>query len=151
MHNRSLETGMIRSISIDRLIIILFLLLSIGYAQEDSVKVKNPKTAGYLGLLFPGAGQVYNGKIVKAGIIIALEIASYNQFQKNRENYTNYDKNDPVRRTRYLEKRNKFAWWMGFIYIYGVLDAIVDAHLYQFDEIMDENLEGEGTKEEGTL
>lgn len=143
---------MIRNISTGSIIFVVCLLTSVGLAQDDSLKVKDPKIAGYYGLMHPGAGQLYNGKYFKAGLIVTLEIISYMQFQKNAENYRNYDNlNLGLRRTRYLEKRNKYAWWMGFIYIYGVLDAIVDAHLYKFDEIMDENLEGAENKEKGTL
>jgi len=30
---------------------------------------------------------------------------------------------------------------MGFIYIYGLLDAVVDAHLEPFETVMEEDLE----------
>ena len=40
----------------------------------------------------------------------------------------------------YLEKRNKYVWWIGFIYIYGLIDAIVDAHLHPFEDVMAEEL-----------
>ena len=42
---------------------------------------------------------------------------------------------------RYLEKRNKFAWWVVFIYVYGMIDAVVDAHLNSFNRVMAENIE----------
>ncbi len=143
---------MIRHTRIVNIILIIIVLSGSVMAQNDSARTKNPKTAGYFGLLFPGGGQIYNGKYLKAGVIIALEIASYSQYQNNRYNYNNYETLDlPLRKPRYLEKRNKFAWWMGFIYIYGSLDAIVDAHLDKFDKIVDEKLESSETKEEDSL
>jgi hypothetical protein len=33
---------------------------------------------------------------------------------------------------RAREKRNKYAWWCAGIYFIGMLDAYVDAHLYNF-------------------
>jgi hypothetical protein len=49
---------------------------------------------------------------------------------------------------RYLEKRNKFAWWVVFIYVYGMIDAVVDAHLNSFNSVMAENIELSETNEE---
>ncbi len=135
--------------SAGKVVIIAFLTMAIGFCQTDSVRVKDPKTAGYLGLVFPGLGQVYNGKYIKAAIIMGLEVASYVQFQENRELYRDYDPTTmDLRRVQYLQKRNKFAWWMAILYIYGTLDAIVDAHLDNFDEIVDEELDGNQNKEE---
>jgi hypothetical protein len=45
-----------------------------------------------------------------------------------------------------LEKRNKFAWWMGIIYVYAMIDAIVDAHLHSFDDLMESPLDQENSK-----
>ena len=44
-------------------------------------------------------------------------------------------------KTRYLQKRNKYAWWVIFLYFYGMIDALVDAHLSPFNEVMDEPIE----------
>jgi len=92
-------------------------------------------------LLFPGGGQVYNGRYAKAVMIVGLEVLAYWRFSVNSDSYRNYDDGFALPRHRYLEKRNKYAWWVGFIYIYGLLDAVVDAHLQSFDAIMSEDLE----------
>lgn len=117
-----------------------FLTLVIG-AETDSVAVKSPKKAALLGFVLPGAGQAYNGKYLKAGLILGCEALVTWRFLENRDSYLNYDSSMDLRQGRYLEKRNKYAWWMFFIYIYGVLDAVVDAHLEPFEEIMLEDLE----------
>ena len=58
--------------------------------------------------------------------------------------YKHFENKDyPLRKRRYLEKRNKYAWWIGFIYVYGMIDAVVDAHLYQFENLMESQLESE--------
>ena len=46
-----------------------------------------------------------------------------------------------------LKKRNKFAWWIGIIYVYSMIDAVVDAHLYSFDQLMDSPLKQTANEE----
>ena len=55
--------------------------------------------------------------------------------------YSDYSEDDTVEKARYLKLRNKYGWWVGFVYIYGLLDAIVEAHLYPFNKVMNEDLE----------
>lgn len=145
-----METGQLRPMPTVSLV--LLLSISVVWGQTDSSKVKNPRMAGYMGLAFPGGGQIYNERYFKAGAIITLEVMSYLAFQQNRKNYNHYDeRNLPLSRHRYLEKRNKYAWWMGLLYIYGILDAIVDAHLHRFDAIMEEDLDVNQPGKEATL
>ena len=79
--------------------------------------------------------------------MIGLEASAYASWQENLKKYRNYDSNYyPLNRNRYLEKRNKFAWWMGIIYLYAMIDAIVDAHLHSFDDLMESPLDQENSK-----
>jgi len=109
--------------------------------KTDSTLIKNPKTAFYLSAI-PGAGQLYNGKLLKGSLFLALEsVAMYSWFE-NAEIYRDYDSLDkPLPKNRYLEKRNKYAWWVIFIYFYSMIDAMVDAHLSPFDQIMNTAIE----------
>lgn len=109
--------------------------------KTDSTLIKNPKTAFYLSAI-PGAGQLYNGKLLKGSLFLALEsVAMYSWFE-NAEIYRDYDSVDkPLPKNRYLEKRNKYAWWVIFIYFYSMIDAMVDAHLSPFDQIMNTRIE----------
>ncbi|MFQ6606559.1 MAG: DUF5683 domain-containing protein [Fidelibacterota bacterium] len=110
----------------------------------DSLSKKSPKKAALWALVFPGAGQLYNGKIAKAIFILGMESLAFSAWRRNAWNVRHYDENNdqdfPLSAHRYLEKRNKYAWWVGFIYIYGLLDAVVDAHLQSFDAVMSEEL-----------
>ena len=130
-----------------RLILFVF-LIGLSYGQDlKKERIKDPKKAFYFSLI-PGMGQVYNGKLLKSAIVIGLEIAAYNACLNNLDIYNNYDNgNYPLRKHRYLEKRNKYTWWVGIIYVYAMIDAVVDAHLYKFDHIMDSSLDN-GKKEE---
>ena len=128
--------------------ILFILLIGLSYGQDlKKERIKDPKKAFYFSLI-PGMGQVYNGKLFKSAIVIGLEIAAYNACRNNLDIYNNYDDgNYPLRKHRYLEKRNKYTWWVGIIYVYAMIDAVVDAHLYKFDHIMDSSIEN-GKKEE---
>lgn len=109
--------------------------------KTDSTLIKNPKTAFYLSAI-PGAGQLYNGKLLKGSLVLALEAAAMYSWFENAEIYRDYDSVDkPLPKNRYLEKRNKYAWWVIFIYFYSMIDAMVDAHLSPFDQVMNTKIE----------
>ena len=105
-------------------------------------KLKNSKIAFYWSLV-PGLGQAYNGKWVKSISIVGLELAAYAAWAENKDSYNNFKDTYPLPKHRYLQKRNKYAWWIGFIYVYGMIDAVVDAHLHNFDHLMASPLESE--------
>ena len=109
--------------------------------KTDSTLIKNPKTAFYLSAI-PGVGQLYNGKLLKGSLVLALEAAAMYSWFENAEIYRDYDSIDkPLPKNRYLEKRNKYAWWVIFIYFYSMIDAMVDAHLSPFDQVMNTIIE----------
>ena len=122
-----------------------FLLLNVTLTAQvtksDSTLIKNPKTAFYLSVV-PGGGQLYNGKILKGSLVFALESFAMYSWLENAKIYRDYDStNKPLSKNRYLEKRNKYAWWVIFIYFYSMIDAMVDAHLSPFDQIMNTAIE----------
>jgi len=95
-------------------------------AQPDTTQhTPNPRTALVLGLI-PGGGQFYNGKWLKALIVITANGYFFSQFQQARQAY------QESQETEDLEERNKFAWQLMFVYILGLMDAYVDAHLSTF-------------------
>ena len=111
------------------------------YGKSADLKPKkDPKKAFYYSLI-PAGGQVYNKKFKKALAIISIEILAYRAWQNNIHIYNNYENNQyPLRKHRYLEKRNKYAWWIGILYFYAMIDAVVDAHSNSFDSLMDSPL-----------
>ena len=126
----------------------IFLLMSTALASNDSLDVKGKSShKAFIYSLIPGMGQAYNEKWIKSALVIGLEASVFISWQENLKKYRNYDENEyPLNRHRYLEKRNKFAWWMGIIYVYAMIDAIVDAHLHSFNDLMDSPLDKEGSK-----
>ena len=130
---------------------LIFCSVFLVYLQAQSTKLdstllKKPKTAFYLSII-PGGGQLYNGKLLKGSVVMGLESLAIYSFFENSNIYKNYDNGDyPLSKGRYLEKRNKYAWWDIFLYFYSMIDALVDAHLSPFDDIMGtaiEDLDGE--------
>ena len=119
----------------------LNVVLTAQVPGADSTVIKNPKTAFYLSAV-PGVGQVYNGKLLKGSLVFALESFAIYSWLENAKIYRDYDSiNKPLSKNRYLEKRNKYAWWVIFIYFYSMIDAMVDAHLSPFDQIMNTAIE----------
>ncbi len=127
----------------------LNVILTAQVTKTDSTLIKNPKTAFYLSAV-PGGGQIYNGKLLKGSLVLALESFAIYSWLENARIYRDYDTFDkPLPKNRYLEKRNKYAWWVIFIYFYSMIDAMVDAHLSPFDQIMNTTIgdtEGESNE-----
>jgi len=101
----------------------------------DSLKNKSPAEAAKYALIFPGGGQFYNERYLKGGILIGLEIYSLLKFNEYRIDvkYQNV--------TSAISKRNKCIWWAFFIYFYGFMDSIVEAHLIPHESVMDTPVE----------
>jgi len=105
--------------------------------QTDTTgRTPDPQKALLLGLI-PGGGQLYNGKWFKALLVVAAEgYLAYN-FIRNRDFYNNYDEYDPPlpkNKNAYMQERNKYAWQVLFVYIFGLIDGYVDAHLSSFPD-----------------
>jgi TM2 domain-containing membrane protein YozV len=130
---------------------ILDALQSAGVLRDSSKK--NPAVAGWLSAI-PGLGlgQIYNGELSKAGMIlmtqlnlayvafnyhmsmVACEKAEASVDPNNKPEYSLFygPQRDrwEYRRTTSFRNRNMFLWYSLAFYFYGILDAVVDAHLH---------------------
>jgi hypothetical protein len=79
---------------------------------------------------------------------MAGEVLALWSFNENRKKYNNYDDSYANSQEHYLRERNRFAWIAIGLYFYGVLDAVVEAHLDNFDEIVKESDPLNNNKEE---
>jgi TM2 domain-containing membrane protein YozV len=119
---------------------------------RDSSK-KNPTVAGWLSAI-PGLGlgQIYNGELSKAGMILMTQLnLAYVAFNyqmsmvecehteasvdpNNKPEYSLFSgpQRDrwEYRRSNAFRNRNMFLWYSLAFYFYGILDAVVDAHLH---------------------
>lgn len=97
-------------------------------------KSKSPRGAVIRSLIFPGWGQWYNEKKLKALLAFGAECGAagsaiyWNQkVVSGPEYYREY----------YINRRNESVWWLVGIILVSMADAYVDAHLYDFDESPD--------------
>jgi TM2 domain-containing membrane protein YozV len=139
--------------------------LELGVRLKHPVKgEKSPKIAVFSSMFFPGAGQLYNGSYSKAGMIWMAQTACiasgvyrhqlmsyYRQKADEAKTITISDSTDAVairqlenqkknleaRFNDYRRARNSFAWYSLGIYFYNVFDALVDAHLHNFNDRME--------------
>ena len=115
----------------------------------------NPKVAGVLSLIVPGAGQFYNKKYWKIPVVYAgLGALAYGidfnrrTYQKFRDSYEARIDDDPntvgefpfLSEGAVLSNRNKFnkqrqQVWLGFfaVWILNSTEAFINAHLMKFD------------------
>lgn len=115
---------------------------------------KSPTTAVLLSMVVPGAGQFYNESYWKIPIIGGLVgYFGYEYFRQNnlykdfRDQYItsqtpqnpNGDLNLKELREFYRNERDNFVWYFMIVYVVNLVDAYVDAHLFDFD-VKDEKI-----------
>lgn len=138
---------------------------AVGYSGViKRVENPNPRRAAALSAIpFLGLGQLYNGKSYKAGLVWAMQIGcmssaiNFQRLMNEAEDRqtgllaSSYMATDAVPRSyegaieKYWENsynsaarsRTMFMWYGVMFYLYGILDAYVDAHLYNFDSKFD--------------
>jgi hypothetical protein len=106
---------------------------------------KNPKVAMLCHTLLPGLGQVYNGRRLKVGLMAGFATYYYGStwlnYKKWKAAEAQRDSYDPVTQREqfefqddladfYKEEARTFLWWSGAVYLIGLIDSWIDAHLY---------------------
>ena len=140
------------------LLIILFLNCEDFYIEplEDEIDItsysfylpKNPPTAGLLSAFIPGAGQIYNGKYLKASGVILIQgfligrtfyhDNKMNEYKVKRDNSEYHGRDYYYYQVLYndsYEKRQSFIYWIGTSVFLSAMEALVDAHLINFKSV----------------
>jgi hypothetical protein len=104
---------------------------------------KSARVAMFSSMLLPGLGQVYNGRRIKTLLMVGvsgfymskiwLEHKHAQRRKKLRDSYsvdTVEWRNENLWYDFHKEQTKDYAWWSGAVWIIGVLDAWIDAHLY---------------------
>ena len=107
----------------------IFLLLILVSDEQ----YKSPQKAIILSTLLPGGGQFYTGHYIKGGVIAGGEIFSLMKAYSLYKDAKGYSVSSSERDSLMRESFSYAFWFLG-IWFYSVLDAYVDAHLYNFDE-----------------
>lgn len=153
------------------IIIVLFAILIISHSsvaqKTDSVKIKKPHSptlASILSTVAPGAGQIYNKKYWKLPIIyggmgglIYAGVWNHQRHTLYRDAYLLRIDDDPntvdqfegqfseanLRDLQATYKRNRDLSFifLGVVYALNIIDATVDAHLFDFDVSEDLSLQ----------
>lgn len=120
--------------------------------ERDGSTRQSPGTVALISTVLPGYGQVYNGSAWKLPIYYGLlawfgsnALHDSDQYSKYRdlyrENPTAADAAETAsQRDSYRKKRNTQIALFCVTYVLGIVDAYVDAHLYNFDKVMDEGV-----------
>ena len=111
------------------------------YNDVDTLQSKSPQTAAIRSFVFPGGGQYYNGQPIKGAVLSTFGVASAVLYMDFSEKYKNSEGVSQSDKKNFLHQRNRYGWWIIIVYIYGLLDAVVEAHLHPFNEVMSEDLE----------
>ena len=137
------------------LFIFCFFLISFANAQDLTEPIQSPRKAAILSATLPGLGQIYNKKYWKIPIIYAGLLTSAYYINDNNVQYklykdaylkrldNNQDNDDFVGEyssgdlliLKDFYRRNREVSILCFVgtYIINVLDASVDAHLFDYD------------------
>ena len=108
---------------------------------------KSPWLAVGLSAVLPGAGQFYNRSYWKVPIVLGLAGYLGYEFYANDKKYRDYrdryaasqtteipggDPNLKFYREFYFNQRNDFVWYFTIVYVINLIDAYIDAHLFDF-------------------
>jgi hypothetical protein len=126
--------------------------ISIDKMNFDSIGVikKSPGGAALRSAIIPGLGQIYNESYWKIPIIYgigAFFAIEYNRFDKKFKNYAALhdeyqnlygvgswqSETYKLYREFYRDYRDSFIWYFALLYIVNILDAYIDAHLFDFN------------------
>jgi hypothetical protein len=115
--------------------------------HSRSIMSKSPGLALGLSALIPGAGQIYNESYWKVPIILGLGGYFLSEWIKNNDLARDYrdqyeaskTPGNPVGNTSllsirdfYKDQRDTFTWYLVILYVANLIDAYVDASLYDF-------------------
>jgi hypothetical protein len=104
---------------------------------------KNPRVAMICSALLPGLGQTYNGRRLKVGVMVGFASYYMGNMWLNHKRY----EATLVRRDAevpgsgefayenrladfYKEEARTYLWWSGAVWLLGLIDSWIDAHLY---------------------
>lgn len=95
----------------------------------------SPGGAALRSLLFPGWGQSYNQAPMKAVIYGGIEeVLIYSIYRSHRQ-FMYYKQLDgyEINADNHRDDRNRLTWYLAGAIVMSIMDAYVDAHLFDFD------------------
>ncbi len=145
--------------------LLIFIFARFSYAQEKKVlpeiaqtdsaqvtvfKSKSPMGALLRSVAFPGWGQFYNKKYIKAGLAFGVEttfltlmIIEWERMDDHKKLFDSMSQDHPDKSWEYeqykfyQDRKNLYLWSTIATIFVSMFDAYVDAHLYDFDKEME--------------
>ncbi len=126
-----------RSLVILWLVLLWILCKQDVWAQEESVEepwTPTPVSAAFRSLFIPGWGQAYVKRPLKAVIYGGIEQTLIFSIYRKHRLYDYYDRRGESNIAgSQKEDRNRLSWYLALSIIVSMMDAYVDAHLYNFE------------------
>ncbi len=136
--------------TLGKILILIFIFSSVLFSQQDTtptkkqdsvfVMQKSPWLAVLQSAVVPGLGQIYNESYIKAPIIwgaASLLVYGWIHYDNLYSDYQKLSIQNPVQYIRfrdfYRDQRDLFTIYMGLLYLLNLVDAYVDAHLFDFN------------------
>jgi hypothetical protein len=118
---------------------------------------KSATVAMVSSMVLPGLGQLYNGRRIKTAVAVGvftyylgtawLEQKNSQEHLKTRESLTPLSvawRNEDILYQFHKENAVTYLWWSGAAWLITVLDAFVDAHLYDVRAVTPAVTQGAG-------
>lgn len=108
---------------------------TLNIVKKDSVYImkKSPWGAVLRSAIVPGWGQFYNESYWKIPVIWGVFGYYAYLWNKNNDLYKKNKDNPRINSTAYLDQRDSVTIWFALAYFLNLVDAYVDAHLFDFD------------------
>lgn len=100
-------------------------------STRSSAVTRSPAGAMIRSAVLPGWGQMYNRQWFKAVLVVGIEAGLAGNAMIMNQKMMDSETEDE--RAFYEHHRGTFIWWFAGIYLLNILDAFVDAHLFEFD------------------
>ena len=121
--------------------------LNLASADSSRTTLRSPTGALFRSVAFPGWGQFYNKKYLKAalvflgeGSLIAGAAVEWGRMNEHKKLFEALSDTDPLKTFEYnqyqyhKDNRNLFLWWTAGVIFISMWDAYADAQLSSFEK-----------------
>lgn len=121
--------------------------LNLAPADSSRTTLRSPTGALFRSVAFPGWGQFYNKKNLKAAIVflgegslIAGAVVEWRRMNEHKKIFEALPDTNPLKTFEFnqfqyhQDNRNLFLWWTAGVIFISMWDAYADAHLSSFEK-----------------
>ena len=121
--------------------------LNLASADSSRTTLRSPTGALFRSVAFPGWGQFYNKKYLKAalvflgeGSLIAGAVVEWRRMNEHKKNFEALPDTNPLKTFEFnqfqyhKDNRNLFLWWTAGVIFISMWDAYADAQLSSFEK-----------------